>query len=642
MRFDFQLLVTILVMSTAFQIGTILIQSIIMKKKTSIIWWVTSYVFSIYGYVILAQANFMTTAPIFIFIGALLFALSDVIRIFGVEREFVGTKDTLFAQLRLKKFPYYLITLSFFVISLFVVIFILKIYHQAILLMYFFKLFSGAFGFCILHWYRGKGLFLSKVLLSIVYVLTILGNAYFLVCLYGSTFNLIPFGLHQSRVYTTELLLTIVWTTSILTLNVNHVENERHKTQHKYQAIFDLNPDLQIIVKEEDLTIIDVNQSFLETTKLNRDEMIGVTVEQSGILKYIPDLEFYYQTIKENKLKSSFEIAGVIDSGEEFVALLDTNRITLDGERVLVNSIKNVSETKRYKRFLTIYEDAVRQNPIAMVITDLDGKVQFVNKQFTRMSGFELEDIIGKTPRLLKSGHHDAAFYADLWHTISSGNEWYSEMLNRRKDGILYWEKNRIIPVKDENEKIVAFVSMKEDVTEVRNKTSLLERRASLDGLTGLYNRGYFMEYFKNVLKELKEDGQGDCAFLMVDIDDFKLINDTHGHNFADKVLMEISQMFLRSLRKRDLVGRIGGEEFGLILSNVDQERMRLASERIRTQIERMDFVNEKGESVRVTVSIGAHLFNGDDSIENITYRADQAMYQSKNNGKNQVTVSNG
>lgn len=201
-----------------------------------------------------------------------------------------------------------------------------------------------------------------------------------------------------------------------------------------------------------------------------------------------------------------------------------------------------------------------------ITITDRQGIIQYVNPAFAELTGYTAADIVGRTPNVLKSGRHPPAFYRRLWQTISAGKVWRGEMHNRRRDGSLYIDEQTITPVKGPDGAITHFISIRWDVSEQRRQEERIQHLATHDPLTNLPNRRVMLEHLQRIVARCK---RGPCAVLLVlDIDNFQLLNDTAGHHAGDQVLVEVARLAAGMLRAGDLLTRMGSDEFAALLEN--------------------------------------------------------------------------
>ena len=287
-----------------------------------------------------------------------------------------------------------------------------------------------------------------------------------------------------------------------------------------------------------------------------------------------------------------------------------------------------------HRRNLAPLESVAGRSADAIVITDARGVIEFVNPAFEAMTGFTRSEAVGLTPAIVRSGQHGVDFYSNLWTTICAGAVFRGVFCNRRKNGELFREDEVIVPFADDSGKITHFVSVGRDAsTRVRNIDRLMHQ-ATHDSLTDLPNRSLFLDRLGQALKYASRRQEG-FTLAIADIDRFKTVNDTLGHAAGDAVLQAVACRLRQYVREVDTVGRLGGDEFGLIL--VDVGDMAGASKVLEKVL--MAFrvpVRIEERALRVSLSIGACVFPaGADSETALLRRADAAMYAAKRQGGN-------
>ncbi len=265
-----------------------------------------------------------------------------------------------------------------------------------------------------------------------------------------------------------------------------------------------------------------------------------------------------------------------------------------------------------------------------VIITDINGIIQYVNPAFEKETGFKLDEIVGQKPSLLKSGMHEDDFYENLWTTILKGEIFRSYFINKKKDGELYNEYTAIAPIKDSKGNISNFVSTGKDVTKHMILEKKLKKLATIDKLTHVANRSKFDEVMKSSLGRAKRYGTN-LSLILFDIDNFKKINDTYGHLVGDEVLKNIAKIVKKNIRKNDLVARWGGEEFMVIQPDIPSKDANILAQRLRQDIENFTFSKVQ----KVTASFGVTTFKVEDTLDSFLIRVDKALYKAKNSGKN-------
>jgi diguanylate cyclase (GGDEF)-like protein/PAS domain S-box-containing protein len=299
---------------------------------------------------------------------------------------------------------------------------------------------------------------------------------------------------------------------------------------------------------------------------------------------------------------------------------------------------EDITERKQDEEMLRKLSSAVEQSPSSIIITDAHGTIEYVNPTFTETSGYTPQEAIGQNPRILKSGLVPDGVYLDLWQSISAGKNWRGELCNKTRAGAIYWDLVAIAPVRDARGNITHFVSTQHDITEQKLLVRQMAHDATHDALTDLVNRREFERRLERAIVAAKEHGSHH-VLCYLDLDQFKLVNDTAGHAAGDELLKQVRGLLKGKFRGRDTLARLGGDEFGLLLDNCSLERANKISEMVVTNLRDYQFFWE-GRSFRVGVSIGLVAITAEtESIAQAMTQADVACYAAKERGRNRVRV---
>lgn len=277
----------------------------------------------------------------------------------------------------------------------------------------------------------------------------------------------------------------------------------------------------------------------------------------------------------------------------------------------------------------------------AIVVTDTDATIISVNHAFERITGYSAAEVLGKNPRILKSGRHDEPFYQAMWKSLLDTGTWSGEMWDKRKDGSIYPKWLTISTVRNETDHATHYVAIFMDVTERKLAEEEIHRLAFYDPLTHLPNRRLLLDRLGQALSLSQRNG-GQGALLFMDMDNFKILNDTKGHDAGDLMLIEVAQRLKSCLRESDSVARLGGDEFVVILQDLGNSALLAANQ---AEIIADKIVAALNRPYRISnhehhssVSIGVCLFHGNTiSMEDLLRRADTAMYQAKAAGRNGI-----
>lgn len=298
--------------------------------------------------------------------------------------------------------------------------------------------------------------------------------------------------------------------------------------------------------------------------------------------------------------------------------------------------MQDISVNVRAEERLRLSREAFINASEGIMVTDRDAVILECNPAFVRMSGYALDELIGRRPNVLKSGLQEEEFYRQLWHILLEEGYWQGEFHNRRKDGSFYIQMTRISAVRDEQGGISRFIAMAADVTELRESQQHIEYLAYHDKLTSLPNRSKLADRLQVAIAQADRRGEllGVCY---LDLDGFKPINDEWGHDVGDQVLIEVAHRLQNAVRAGDTVARMGGDEFVVLLNNIqDEAEIAPAVQRLLDAVAAPYEIGAMKTSL--SMSIGATIYPHDpEDADTLIRHADQAMYVAKRRGKSRL-----
>lgn len=346
--------------------------------------------------------------------------------------------------------------------------------------------------------------------------------------------------------------------------------------------------------------------------------------------------DMHRRVLAGESVQMLFEVLG-LKGGRRW---LETHAVPMldKGEVVQLAVTRDVTERKRAEAALRIAAAAFESKE-GMMVTDADGVILRVNQAFSESTGYAQDELVGQTPRLLKSGRHSNEFYRDMWESINRTGGWQGEIWDRRKNGEIYPKWLTISAVKGDDGTVTHYIGTHFDITERKKAEEKIAELAFFDQLTGLPNRTLLLDRLKQVMTaSARSDSHG--ALLFIDLDYFKTLNDTLGHDMGDLLLKQVAQRLTTCVREVDTVARLGGDEFVVMLANLSTSQREAAAdvetvaEKILTTLNQAYQLNDV--AFHSTASIGITLFRGQlATIDDLIKQADLAMYKAKEAGRN-------
>ncbi|MGZ4959793.1 MAG: EAL domain-containing protein [Methylomonas sp.] len=299
--------------------------------------------------------------------------------------------------------------------------------------------------------------------------------------------------------------------------------------------------------------------------------------------------------------------------------------------------VRDITDRKQAEEMLRISAIAF-ESQSAMIVTDAHSVILRINRAFTALTGYSTEEVIGKTPHLFSSGRHEEGFFQDMWATLKETGHWQGEIWNRRKDGLIVAEWLTISSVTASDGSVTHYIGTYSNIIENKEALAEIHRLAYYDPLTRLPNRRLLQDRLEQGLTAKARNGlYGSILFL--DLDNFKMLNDTRGHDAGDQLLVEVARRLCTTVREGDIVGRLGGDEFVILLENLSAEAevaallTKQVGEKVLAALARPYYFDSYEH--HCTASIGIRLYRERSTAEELLRHADLAMYQAKNAGRN-------
>lgn len=423
-------------------------------------------------------------------------------------------------------------------------------------------------------------------------------------------------------------------------LDRQYVERRIKRNQYYAEAGFKYSP-LAMLLLDNNGCITHANSSFRDLTGFFEDKLRGKHLSLYFAEEHRSSIQQCVSELISAKATQMTLETDLIDSRElrRTVTMSVYSLQNTDGTIArLVVQLEDITHRKLAEQEISKLLQSIESSPVATVITDANGVIEYVNPRYTLLSGFSGQEAIGKRTSINSSGETPRDVYNVMWQNILSGRRWQGELLNKRKDGTTYWARTTIFPIRDDSHNITHFVSLQEDVSEARSLAQKLYHQATHDQLTGLINRRDFHRRLSQAIENaIENDTCHSLCFL--DMDQFKVVNDTSGHIAGDALLTRIGSTLLNHVRANDTAARVGGDEFALILSNCPPEKAREICDDIRAAVMDNPFIWED-KIYNVGVSIGITAITGDtlDTVE-LMKQVDTACYSAKDAGRNCIAI---
>ncbi|MFZ4535289.1 diguanylate cyclase domain-containing protein [Propionivibrio sp.] len=396
-----------------------------------------------------------------------------------------------------------------------------------------------------------------------------------------------------------------------------------------------------IFHKDAQGVYIGSNKAFDGYLGLPSEAIIGKTVFDLSP----PDLAEQYdqadRALLNNPGTQTYEASVVHANGKRHDVIFNKATFTDSEGKVagLIGVILDISERKQAEEKLHLAASVFTHAREGILITSADGTIIDVNEAFTRITGYSRDEVLGRNPRLLSSGHHDREFYATMWRSLIENGHWYGEVWNRRKSGEVFAEMQTISTVRDDLGNTREYVALFSDITALKEHEKQLEHIAHFDILTSLPNRVLLADRLRQAMAQTPRRGLR-LAVAFLDLDGFKSINDNDGHEAGDNLLMTVAARMQQTMREGDTLARIGGDEFVAVLIDLADPS---ASEPLLTRL--LDAAAQPvlaGAAVlQVSASLGVTFYPqaNDVDADQLLHQADEAMYQAKLAGKNRYHV---
>lgn len=397
-----------------------------------------------------------------------------------------------------------------------------------------------------------------------------------------------------------------------------------------------------VLISNSEGKILSVNEAFMSITGFSQHEILGRKCDFVQGALTDPATIKKMRLAQENQIEFTGEILNYRKDGSTFWNELTVTPVRNEQDKLthFIGITRDITERKIVETELRISATAFESQE-GMFVTDANNNILRVNRAFTSITGYSAEDAVGKTPRILRSGRHDAAFYAAMWKQLNINGAWEGEVWNTRKNGEVYPENLIITAVKDLGGIVTNYVATLTDVTLRKAAEDEIRSLAFYDPLTGLPNRRLLLDRLHHAVINSARSGK-DGALLFLDLDHFKTLNDSLGHDVGDMLLQQVAERLKTCVREGDTVARLGGDEYVIMLEDLSEYTLEAGAQIEAVGEKILSALNQPyvllSHTCHSTPSIGITLFKDQrSSVEELLKQADIAMYQAKSTGRNTI-----
>ena len=412
------------------------------------------------------------------------------------------------------------------------------------------------------------------------------------------------------------------------------IEAAMRESEAKFAAVFRVCPESISISSVDDGVYVDVNDAYEQVFGYRRERVLGRSALDLGVWVDALERRDLVRRLQQDRIVQDFDASIRRADGEIRIARMSGGMLELNGKHCVILVVRDVTRQKEQEEALRLAARVFESTAEGILITDPRSRIVAVNQAFTELTGYTEAEVHGRQPSLLASGRHDRRFFDEMWEGINRNGRWHGEVWNRTQAGEVRPYLITISALRDEGGTVLNYVGVLRDISTIKQSQQQLEYLANYDGLTGLGNRNLFYTRLKVGIEKASRHRR-QLAVVFVDLDNFKVINDTLGHDVGDVLLSEIAKRIKTCVRQEDVVCRLGGDEFTVYIEDfVDAQALVGTAQRLTQSISEPCHIT--GHDIFVTASIGISVYPNDGkTMSELLKNADTAMYKAKEQGKN-------
>jgi diguanylate cyclase (GGDEF)-like protein/PAS domain S-box-containing protein len=632
MNIDLRTLFIVLVMTDFLQAFAIFLQYLLNKTYRGIGWWVLGFTSVALGFALMFLRDFIAIDLISIILANALLVLGAVFIYIGSVR-FFDKKENRGV-----------------VVTIFIVFILFYLYFTYVNNDITIRSFIVSVTLAVVSFLTAWGLFVNKTRsitasANFVFAVLLAHGCFFIfhavVLLTVSPINSVftP-TLMQTTVFLVQLIEGILLTFGLIIMVNQCLNAEMREAEEHFELIFNTGPNASLITRMNDGLIVDINQGFTALTGFTRDETIGKSILAVNFWKDPADRQKVIDELSKKGFNENFEALFLRKNGSQLFGSMSIKTINLQGIPHIISVTRDITERKQAEEKLfetkEYLEKLIKYANAPIIVWDTSLSITRFNQAFENLSGYDASEVIGKKIDLLFSKNKIESALEHIQKT-SSGERWEAvEIEIQRKDGeprIVLWNSANILDKEKNN--VIATIAQGQDITERKQMEHKLEEMATHDFLTGLPNRVLLLDRF-TIAAALANRNKSRLAVLSLDLDKFKSINDTLGHDAGDQVLKIISTRLRGIIRASDTLSRVGGDEFILVMLETSHlEDTATIAQKILDSFTEPLLID--GHQLHLSTSIGIAIYPEDaEDLKTLTKKSDAAMYYCKGHGRNQ------
>jgi diguanylate cyclase (GGDEF)-like protein/PAS domain S-box-containing protein len=414
----------------------------------------------------------------------------------------------------------------------------------------------------------------------------------------------------------------------------SRIEQALRQSEAKFATVFRTCPEAISISTLDDGVYLEVNEAYERIFGYARAQVIGRSALDLGVWVDALERTEMVRRLRQHGRVEDFEMRIRRGGHEVRIGRLSGEVIELDGTAYVVVAARDVTRQKQQEDELRLAARVFESTAEGILITDPAQRIVAVNRAFTDMTGYGEGEVRGRRPTLLGDERHDEAFFAELWNSVHHTGRWQGELWGRSKSGEVRPYLMTVSTLHDEQGVVLNHVAVMRDISNIKQSQQQLEYLANYDALTGLGNRNLFLTQLKVGIERAARHRRG-LALIFIDLDNFKVINDTLGHDVGDQLLSEVARRLKACVRQEDIVCRLGGDEFTVYVEDfADPQLLVSTAQRLVQAVSEPYQIT--GHDIFVTASIGISTYPNDGAtISELVKNADVAMYKVKEQGRN-------